>query len=170
MPPAREHADETEPRTDLPDAAPGLAEVAVGQARELVALGVAQHALEEVAVALLLLPTLVDDAARLAELLGEVVAEGLELGDAEQLRSTVDGRDADVDRGARERGDQRVAELALESLDLRPQRAAGRVVVATAVTGRALAGTGRRTTGRVTRDLLDVLDDDHGAMLLRGRA
>jgi hypothetical protein len=164
VPPAGEHADEAQPGPHLPDPAAGLAEVLVGQPGELVAAGLTQHALEEVAVARLLLPALVHDLAGAAQLVGEIVAERLELGDVQQPRTAAGGRDADVDGGPRERGDQRVTELALEPLDLRAQGAPGGVVVASPAEAgeRRSARVRRRLAGGGALDLPDVIDDDHG--------
>lgn len=162
MPPPGEHADEAQPWSHLPDAAAALAEILVGQPRELVAPGLAEHALEQVAVARLLLPALVDDLARAAELVGEVVPQGLELGDPQEPRTAAGRRHAHVDRRARERGDQRVGEVALEALDLGPERPAGGMVVATPEPGeRGRARVDRRLAGFGTPDLPDVIDDDH---------
>lgn len=121
MPPAGEHADDAEPRPDLPDAAAALAELLVGDLLELVLAGREEHPLEADAVALLLAAALLEGTPRGAQLLGELVAEQLELGEPEDSRALAEPRragGADLGTTVREGGDLDVAEIALEASDL----------------------------------------------------
>ena len=100
MPPAGEHPDQTQAGPDLPDAAAGLAEVAVGDAVPLVGRRPGQHVLQAPAVTLALLaaPVLLD--ARPSQALGQVVAQRLERAEVEHAGRRDAGRRAVGDRVA----------------------------------------------------------------------
>jgi hypothetical protein len=93
-----------------------------------VAAGVGVHRLEHGASDPLALGADGQGAPRSLQPVGQLVAQHLELAEAEQARAAAPGDD-DVDRVGREAGDERVGELALEPRDLAPQRAAGGVLV-----------------------------------------
>jgi hypothetical protein len=87
-------------------------------------LGLDDHALDQLAVLHLDV-----DAARELRPGGlepgrERIADPLEVADAEHAR-TARGGDAELDAGARERGGEQLAELALQIADLAPQVLAG---------------------------------------------
>ncbi len=87
-------------------------------------LGLDDHALDQLTVLLLDV-----DAARELRPGGlepgrERIADPLEVADAEHARAAR-GRDAELDAGARERGGEQLAELALQIADLAPQVLAG---------------------------------------------
>ena len=90
-----------------------------------------------------------DDDARFVEAVGEVVADLLELSERQQARA---GGAAGHRLGpdVRERGEHRVAELALQASDLRAQ----------GLTGGGLVGRGDRGCERACQ-----LDDDHVQLL-----
>ena len=92
MPPAGEHADDAEPRPNLPDAAAALAEVLVGDLLELVLPRREEHALEPDAVLLLLATARLEGTPGGAQLQGESVAQPLELGETEQTRTARERR------------------------------------------------------------------------------
>ena len=155
MPPTREHADEAEARPDLPDAAPSLAELLVGDRLELVLAGREQHALQADAVLLLLAAACLELQARLAQAEDEGVARSLELREAQEsgagaARGAIGRRDGGT--AVREGRDLDVAEVALEPGDLRAEGLAGRALVRrrTDVRGRDVTGARR-----------DVLEQRH---------
>ncbi len=87
MPPAGEHADQAEARAGLPGAAAGLADVAAGDPDVAVSGWVAQEGGELVALERLAGCAVGVDDADLVEALGEIVAQALQLAEAEQARA-----------------------------------------------------------------------------------
>ncbi len=162
MPPAGEHADDAEPGSNLPDPAPALAELLVGDLLELVLAGGEEHALEPDTVLLLLTATGLEGTASGAELLGQLIAELLELGEGEEAGPLGDRRrsaGADLSAAVGEGRDLDVAEVALEPGDLLRERTARR----------ALLGPGLRSVGRGRSHIairLGEIEQRH----LRGRA
>ncbi len=162
MPPTGEHADDAEPRPNLPDAAPALAELSVGDLLELVLAGREEHPLEPDAVLLLLPSARFEGAPCGAKLVGELIAEHFELGEPEEARPPAELRDdgrADLDAAVREGGDLDVAEVALEAGDLLRERVARRTLV-----GPSLRSVGRGRSHIAIR--LGEIEQRH----LRGRA
>ncbi len=84
MPPTREHTDQAEARTDLPHSASAATHVGVGQAHELVAPGLEQHALQQETIALVHLGARRHFCARLGQALGQAITQTLEITQAEQ--------------------------------------------------------------------------------------
>jgi hypothetical protein len=112
----------------VPDPAARLTELAVRQADEAVAAGLGEHLLEQRPRAGLPLAALRQRVTRRVQTLDEVVAQGLELGHA-QNAGTASRRDADIERGQGETGGERLGQLALEAGDLFPQGPTGRRLV-----------------------------------------
>ena len=123
--------------------AAGLADVRIGDAHPLVGGGIAQHVLDELAVARLDLGAVVERAARLVQPVGEVVAELLELAQAQQPRAAAPV-DAELDARARVSGDEGGGELGLDLGDLLAKRASGGKLV-TLDDERRNRGNGRPT-------------------------
>jgi hypothetical protein len=108
----------------VPDAAAGLAEVAAGDADELVAPGIAQHALEERPAGRLALGTLLQLDARAGQTGRERVADALELAEAQDVRPP-----GAAGRAARRTTDERVGQLRLQPRDLPTQLGPGGALV-----------------------------------------
>jgi hypothetical protein len=89
-----------------------------------VAAGVEPHALEQHAVALLEVRPLGDRGAGAVQALGEVVAQALQLAEAEQARAAATG-DRPVGVRPRVGGEEGGGQLALELGDLVAERATG---------------------------------------------
>src|SRR4051812_5648090 len=83
LPPPHQHPDEPETRPDLPHAAAVLAELAVGQANEAVAAWLGQHALEQRSRLGLAASPLGERRTSVVKALDELVAQRLELRDAQ---------------------------------------------------------------------------------------
>jgi hypothetical protein len=79
MPPAGEHADQSEPWTDLPSPAAALTEVTHRQARELVPARVASHLFQQFLGFALALNALIDPRMQLLQATGEPVSQPLEV-------------------------------------------------------------------------------------------
>ena len=128
MPPTGQHADQAEPWAHLPDATAALTELLVGDGLEAVLARREQHALEAHAVVLLLAPTGLEPQPGAAQPGDEIITQGLELADAEQpgaLPTWGGSRGDRLGRAVAERRDQNVAEVALETADLRAERTTG---------------------------------------------
>jgi hypothetical protein len=128
VPPTHQHPDEPQPRPDLIAAAARHAQIGARDTGETVAAGVGVHRFQHRTSGLLTLGAGGQGAPRALQLGGQIVAQLLELPQAEQARSAAAGHD-DIDRVEREAGDQGVGQLTLEPGDLAPQRAARRVLV-----------------------------------------
>jgi len=126
VPPARKHSDQAKTRTDLPHSTSAPTHVGVGQAHELVATGLQQHALQQNAVALVYLGAGRNLRAGVGEAPSQSVAQTLEVAQAQEPGSAA----VAVERGGRqgrplrmrERRHERIGELALELGDLAAQR------------------------------------------------
>src|SRR3954468_12690868 len=104
MPPAGQHADETEARDDVPALAAGLADVRVADAHPLVLARVEEHPLDQDALGGLALALLGGPLAHVGHAAGEVVGDPLELAQPEQAGA----RDVDTGwAGGQSRGNQR---------------------------------------------------------------
>ena len=106
----------------------GRAHVGPGQAHPLVARGLEHHALEQQAVLLLDLGAFADRPAGGVDPLREVVANLLQVSQAEHPRTAV-RRHREIDPGAWIGGDKSVGELALERGDLLAQGPSRRSLV-----------------------------------------
>jgi hypothetical protein len=87
VPPAGQHADDAEPRLDVPRLAAGFADLAVANADVAVVAGREEHLLDEDALLGLLVGHPVAGGAQLREPVGEVVADRFELAQAEEPRA-----------------------------------------------------------------------------------
>jgi hypothetical protein len=122
VPPAGQHADEAEARDDVPVLAAGLADVRVADAHPFVLARLEEHPLDQDALGGLALALAGGPLAHVGHAAGEVVADALELAEAEQARP----RDAHTGRAGRQsRGDQRGRMLTFEVCDLVAERAPG---------------------------------------------
>ena len=98
----------------MPHPTARLAELAVGQAHETVAARLGEHPLEQDPGPGLTLATFGEGAAGGLQAVDQVVAQGLELGHAENPWPVAGGH-ADVQRRDGESGGQRLGQLALEA-------------------------------------------------------
>lgn len=128
MPPAHQHADEPESGPDLVAAAAGNAHVGAGDLEEAVAAGFGDHRLEQHARSLLALGASREHAPGALQLVGEVVAQDLQVTEAQQAWAASPA-DRDVDGVGGKAGDQGVGQQALEASDLRAQGAPGRILL-----------------------------------------
>jgi hypothetical protein len=103
--------------------AAALSDVLAGHAHVLVALGVEHHALDQSPVFLLACRSLGEVGADRAQPLGEVVANALELSEAEDARTGEPG-DRPLESVAGVGGGEHLGQLALELGDLVAQRPA----------------------------------------------
>src|SRR6185312_5284571 len=135
LPPAHEHAEQPEPRADLPDAAPPLAQLGARDALEAVAAGVEAHALEADPGPGLALAAAVELGPCGGQARGQLVPDLLELAEVEDARA-VPGPGRRLATGGqrgrggggvavRQAGDQGVREPALETGDLAAKLGAG---------------------------------------------
>jgi hypothetical protein len=123
VPPAGEHADDPETRTDLVASAAPHAELGTRQADEAMAPRFEVHRLQQRPRLALAGGTHGERGLGRVQAGGEVVAQHLELAQVQQAR-TAAARNGDVDRVRGEAGDERGGEVALEPGDLVAQRAA----------------------------------------------
>jgi len=106
----------------VPHAASGLADLSVGDPHEPVPARVEQHLLERHPARRLLIGSRGDRRAGCLHAPRELIADALELAEVEQPRRSTLLRRLLVEPTHRERGHERVGELSLELVDLRPQR------------------------------------------------
>jgi hypothetical protein len=146
--------------------APRLSDVLVRDLDPGKAFGLGDHALEQLAVALLDVATVRQPAPYLLDASGESVAGALELGDVEDPRASGGGNGVG-NAAPRERGGEELCQLALEPGDLGPQvtaRAAASVLAD--VAGRDCGPRGR---GALVGSLGARMVDQFGHELLRPR-
>lgn len=113
----------------MPNAASGLAELSVRDPPEPVAPRVKQHLLERHPARRLLIGSRGDRRARALDAPRELVPDALELAEVEQSRCGAKPRGLLVEPSHREGGDERIGQLPLELVDLRPQSPSGRPLV-----------------------------------------
>ena len=124
-----------------------LAHVDGGDADELVAAGLEAHAFEQDAIALLELGALGDRRTRAAQAPGQIVAEALQLAQAQQPRAGAAGH-RPFRVGARIGGEEGGGQLALELGDLLAQGASRRALVRLDDRREPRAQRGRMLLGR----------------------
>jgi hypothetical protein len=113
----------------MPNAASGLAKLSVRDPHEPEAPRVKQHLLERHPTRRLLIGSRGDRRARALDAPRELVPDALELAEVEQSRCGVRPRGLLVEPSHREGGHERIGQLPLELVDLRPQSPARRPLV-----------------------------------------
>ncbi len=117
MPPAHQHADQTEPGPDLPNAAALVAEVPAGHASEAVLGRLHQHPLKVQSTGLLKLRLLGDRDPCPEQPVGKLVPDLLELTEIKQARLPA-AAGGELEATHRKGGDESAGKLPLEPLDL----------------------------------------------------
>jgi hypothetical protein len=115
----------------VPDTASGLAELSVRDPHEPVGPRVEQHLLERYPAHGLLIGSSGDRHAGGLDARRELIPDALELAQVQQSRRRARARGLLIEPAHREGGHERIGELALEPVDLRPQRASRRSFILT---------------------------------------